>query len=113
MIWALFNLPFCVISAMPLTCSDVGKDHLPLGFTTAKDPRYILRPEAIESVFIMYRVTGKRVWQDLGWRMFTAIANGTKTEHGTHAAVQDVTRAAKALPQEDYMEVSIMRWCLS
>ncbi|KAI0382697.1 glycoside hydrolase family 47 protein [Hypomontagnella monticulosa] len=80
------------------------KDHLPLGFTTAKDPRYILRPEAIESVFIMYRVTGNRVWQDLGWRMFTAIANGTETEHGTHAAVRDVTRAAKALPQEDYME---------
>ncbi|KAI0835925.1 glycoside hydrolase family 47 protein [Hypoxylon sp. FL0890] len=80
------------------------KKHLPLGFTTAKDPRYILRPEAIESVFIMYRITGNPVWQDLGWEMFTAIANGTKTERGTHAAVEDVTRAGESLPQSDYME---------
>ncbi|KAI2467422.1 glycoside hydrolase family 47 protein [Annulohypoxylon bovei var. microspora] len=80
------------------------KKHLPLGFTTAKDPRYILRPEAIESVFIMYRVTGNPNWQDLGWKMFTAIANGTKTTLGTHAAVEDVTHAAKSLPQSDYME---------
>ncbi|KAI1204967.1 glycoside hydrolase family 47 protein [Annulohypoxylon truncatum] len=80
------------------------KEHLPLGFTTAKDPRYILRPETIESVFIMYRVTGSPKWQDLGWEMFTAIENGTKTELGTHAAVEDVTRASKPLPQSDYME---------
>ncbi|KAI0602903.1 endoplasmic reticulum mannosyl-oligosaccharide 1,2-alpha-mannosidase [Biscogniauxia sp. FL1348] len=80
------------------------KDHLPLGFTTAKDPRYILRPEAIESVFILYRITGDPGWQELGWDMFTAIANGTKTETGTHAAVQDVTRAMDDLPKDDYME---------
>ncbi|KAI5926520.1 endoplasmic reticulum mannosyl-oligosaccharide 1,2-alpha-mannosidase [Camillea tinctor] len=80
------------------------KDHLPLGFTTAKDPRYILRPEAIESVFILYRITGDPAWQEFGWDMFTAIANGTKTETGTHAAVQDVTRAMNNLPKDDYME---------
>ncbi|KAI0196421.1 glycoside hydrolase family 47 protein [Astrocystis sublimbata] len=80
------------------------KGHLPLGFTTAKDPRYILRPEAIESVFIMYRITGKPVWQELGWDMFTAIANGTRTGLGTHASVQDVTQRAPTLTQEDYAE---------
>lgn len=37
--------------------------------------------------------------------MFTAVANGTKTPRGTHAAVEDVTRAAESLPQSDYMEV--------
>ncbi|KAI1455300.1 glycoside hydrolase family 47 protein [Annulohypoxylon moriforme] len=80
------------------------KEHLPLGFTTAKDPRYILRPETIESVFIMYRITGNPMWQDLGWEMFTAVANGTKTALGTHAAVEDVTQASGSLPQSDYME---------
>ncbi|KAI2613244.1 glycoside hydrolase family 47 protein [Hypoxylon sp. NC1633] len=78
--------------------------HLPLGFTTAKDPRYLLRPEAIESVFVLYRITGKRVWQELGWKMFTAVVNGSRTGLGSHASVQDVTRAAEKLPQEDYME---------
>ncbi|KAI0390167.1 glycoside hydrolase family 47 protein [Xylariaceae sp. FL0594] len=81
-----------------------AKAHIPAGFTTAKDPRYILRPEAIESVFIMHRITGDPVWQELGWDMFTAIVNGTKTPYGTHAAVQDVTRKLDRLPQEDYME---------
>ncbi|KAI3343751.1 glycoside hydrolase family 47 protein [Ustulina deusta] len=80
------------------------KEDLPLGFTTAKDPRYILRPEAIESVFIMYRVTGKPVWQELGWDMFTAIVNGTRTGLGTHAPVKDVTQNTPTLTQEDYME---------
>ncbi|KAI0115865.1 glycoside hydrolase family 47 protein [Nemania sp. FL0031] len=80
------------------------KEHLPAGFTTAKDPRYLLRPEAIESVFIMYRITGKPVWQELGWNMFNAIINGTRTGLGTHASVQDVTKRAPTMSQEDYME---------
>ncbi|KAK0724217.1 family 47 glycosyl hydrolase [Lasiosphaeris hirsuta] len=77
--------------------------HLPKGFTTAKDPRYILRPEAIESVFVMYRITGRQEFQEAAWDMFTAIANGTATEYA-NAAVLDVTKAEYPLPQEDYME---------
>ncbi|KAI1282334.1 glycoside hydrolase family 47 protein [Xylaria sp. FL0933] len=80
------------------------KENLPLGFTTAKDPRYLLRPEAIESVFIMYRVTGNPIWQDLGWDMFNAIVNSTRTDSGTHASVKDVTLDSPTVPQEDYME---------
>ncbi|RFU72913.1 glycosyl hydrolase family 47 [Trichoderma arundinaceum] len=83
------------------------KDHLPKGFTTAKDPRYLLRPEAIESVFYAYRITGRREFQDAAWDMFTAVAKGTKTEHA-NAAVLDVTTDARKPPQEDYMEVSFL-----
>ncbi|KAK7756134.1 hypothetical protein SLS62_001726 [Diatrype stigma] len=81
------------------------KSHLPPGFTTAKDPRYLLRPEAIESVFIMYRITGNRAYMDLGWDMFSSITNGTRTALGTHASVKDVTKSSASLEQEDYMEV--------
>jgi mannosyl-oligosaccharide alpha-1,2-mannosidase len=84
------------------------KPHLPKGFTTAKDPRYILRPEAIESVFYMYRITGETEWQEAAWDMFRAVARGTATELGS-AAVLDVTVAKPVLPQDDYMEVS---YCL-
>lgn len=31
---------------------------------------YIGRPEAIESIFYMYRMTGDEQWRDKGWRMF-------------------------------------------
>lgn len=81
------------------------KEHLPKGFTTAKDPRYILRPEAIESIFYMYRITGRKEYQDIAWEMFTSIIKGTETDIA-NAAVQDVTIAEYPLPKEDYMEVS-------
>lgn len=81
------------------------KEHLPRGFTTAKDPRYILRPEAIESVFILYRITGDKAYQETAWDMFKAVSKGTRTEIA-NAAVLDVTIAGEDLPQEDYMEVS-------
>jgi mannosyl-oligosaccharide alpha-1,2-mannosidase len=82
------------------------RPHLPKGFTTAKDPRYILRPEAIESVFYMYRITGDAKWAETAWDMFLAVASGTGTELAS-AAVLDVTVAKWQLPLEDYMEVSL------
>ncbi|KAG5983562.1 hypothetical protein E4U55_007804 [Claviceps digitariae] len=83
------------------------KPHLPKGFTTAKDPRYILRPEAIESIFYLYRITGKQEYQETAWNMFQAVEKATRAKFG-HASVRDVTRvfdeSAKEDNQEDYME---------
>lgn len=77
--------------------------HLPLGIVSAKDKRYILRPEAIESLFVLWRVTGRVEFQEAAWDMFKAVANGTETEYA-NAAVMDVTRANYPLKKEDYME---------
>jgi mannosyl-oligosaccharide alpha-1,2-mannosidase len=49
------------------------------------------RPEAIESVWYMYRITGDSAWQDKGWKMFEAIIKATSTPLG-HSAIDDVTR---------------------
>ncbi|PSN73239.1 seven-hairpin glycosidase [Corynespora cassiicola Philippines] len=78
------------------------RPHLPKGFTTAKDPRYILRPEAIESVFILWRITGKEQYREAAWDMFTAIANATDTAFA-NAAINDVTVEGGG-GQTDYME---------
>lgn len=86
-------------------------DHLPKGWTTAKDPRYILRPEAIESVFVLWRTTGRQEYQEAAWDMFTAVSNGTETPFA-NAAVLDVTKAEYPLPKEDYMEVCGIIPCL-
>lgn len=53
---------------------------LPQGFLSVRDAHYLLRPEAIESVFLMYRMTGKRYYQDVAWRMFEAVVAATETE---------------------------------
>ena len=66
--------------------------HLPLGVVSVSDRRYVLRPEAIESIFVMWRVTGDERLRDHAWRMFEAICNTTRTEFA-FAAVEDVTAA--------------------
>ena len=60
------------------------------GFTDIIDPRYILRPEAIESVFILYRITGDRMLQHKAWDMFQAIETHSRTDIA-YAAIEDVT----------------------
>ena len=75
--------------------------HLAPGFTHLQDKRYILRPEAIESVFIMYRITGDAEWQDKAWTMFERIEQATKTGIA-NSAISDVT--SEDPPKMDSME---------
>ncbi|RMZ75007.1 hypothetical protein DV737_g5519, partial [Chaetothyriales sp. CBS 132003] len=71
------------------------------GFVDHGDNRYILRPEAIESVFILYRVTGDRKYQDIAWKMWQAIDRAAKTDIA-YAALSDVRLATP--PKADRME---------
>jgi mannosyl-oligosaccharide alpha-1,2-mannosidase len=66
--------------------------RIPPGFTDIRDTRYLLRPEAIESVFIMYRITADRTYLDHAWNMFTSIVSATRTEFG-NGQVRDVAFA--------------------
>ncbi|KAK3383690.1 glycoside hydrolase family 47 protein [Lasiosphaeria ovina] len=61
----------------------------PKPFSNVRDPQYLLRPEAIESIFVLYRITGKKDLLDVAWRMFQAVTAATETEHA-HAAITDV-----------------------
>ncbi|KAK2608480.1 hypothetical protein QQS21_002942 [Conoideocrella luteorostrata] len=79
------------------------KPHLPKGFTTAKDPRYLLRPEAIESLFLLYRMTGDRSYQETAWEMFQAVHSASKTTYG-HASVRDVTIVVDEDSNQDNLE---------
>lgn len=68
----------------------IREERLPPGIVRMTDRRYLLRPEAIESVFIMYRLTGDNYWREKGWRMFEGIAKHTRTNFA-HSAIEDVT----------------------
>ncbi|EXJ77558.1 hypothetical protein A1O3_09785 [Capronia epimyces CBS 606.96] len=79
----------------------IVQKRVPPGYTDIDDRRYILRPEAIESVFILYRVTGDNAYREAAWKMFTAIQNITQTEYG-NAAISDITAiGADGLPPKD------------
>ena len=79
----------------------MAKKHLKPGFVDIHDPRYLLRPEAIESVFIHYRLTGNTDLMESAWRIFENIEKHTRTEHG-HAVIDDVTVASPG--KENKME---------
>ena len=64
--------------------------HIPPGFISFESKRYLLRPEALESVFYMYRITGEQYWRDMGWKMFESIRDATEAEFG-HSGIDDVT----------------------
>lgn len=70
-------------------------------FGWVDDGRYQLRPEAIESIFYMYRITGETKYQEIAWEMFQAIEKHTRTEFA-NAAIKDVTKSPPE--KEDSME---------
>nr|XP_019013884.1 mannosyl-oligosaccharide 1,2-alpha-mannosidase [Kwoniella pini CBS 10737]OCF52665.1 mannosyl-oligosaccharide 1,2-alpha-mannosidase [Kwoniella pini CBS 10737] len=53
--------------------------------------RGINRPETIESIFYMYRLTGNRKWQEKGWKMFNSWMKNSKVKGGI-SGLQDVTK---------------------
>jgi len=53
------------------------------------DAHYLLRPEAIEAWFYMYRFTGDKQYQEWGWEVFQAIERFAKVENG-YASVNSV-----------------------
>ncbi|KAF9244675.1 glycoside hydrolase [Melanogaster broomeanus] len=54
-----------------------------------KSPLYLLRPEAVESFYLLWRTTGDERWRDRGWEVFQAINNHTRTTYG-FASIRDV-----------------------
>jgi mannosyl-oligosaccharide alpha-1,2-mannosidase len=67
------------------------QDHgLPKGFIGISDTTSKLRPDVIESMFILYRMTGREDLLDKAWDMFQALQNASQTMHG-NAAIIDVT----------------------
>ncbi|THU91531.1 glycoside hydrolase family 47 protein [Dendrothele bispora CBS 962.96] len=43
---------------------------------------YLLRPETIESLYLLWRITGDSKWRHRGWKIFEAIERHTKTPYG-------------------------------
>ncbi|UKZ87138.1 uncharacterized protein TrAFT101_002947 [Trichoderma asperellum] len=69
------------------------------GVTQITSRQYILRPEAIESVWYMYRITGDPTWMEKGWKMFEATIRATRTEIA-NSAIDDVNSEEPGLKDE-------------
>lgn len=68
----------------------ISDRRLPEGFTEISDGRYMLRPEGIEALFVMYRTTADAQLADHAWSMFAAIQATTLTDLA-NSAIKDVS----------------------
>ena len=93
--------PPAEVSSADHLASILQSSRLPPGYARIDDTRYVLRPEAIESVFILYRITGDVAYRDAAWDIFCAIENATRTAIA-HAALEDII--ADPPRQADRME---------
>merc|ERR1719272_1744644 len=57
----------------------------------------ILRPETVESLFYMYRLTGDKKYQHWGWEMAQAIEKYAKVDGGGYASLELIQ---SAVPQK-------------
>lgn len=57
-------------------------------YTTRKGA-YLLRPETVESFYLLWRLTGDKKWRERGWAVFEAIEREAKTPNG-YASVGSV-----------------------
>ncbi|CAG8585368.1 23512_t:CDS:10 [Cetraspora pellucida] len=75
-------------------------ENLPAGVLRLSDS-YILRPETIESLFILYRVTGDKKYQEKGWKIWQAIEKWCKTP-SAYSGLYNIN--SKDAAQNDNME---------
>ncbi|KAG6813871.1 hypothetical protein H0H92_006278 [Tricholoma furcatifolium] len=47
-----------------------------------KKSMYLLRPETLESFYILWRTTGNQIWRERGWTIFQSIEKYARTDYG-------------------------------
>eukprot|EP00003_Mantamonas_plastica_P029280 TRINITY_DN68_c2_g1_i1.p1 TRINITY_DN68_c2_g1~~TRINITY_DN68_c2_g1_i1.p1 ORF type:complete len:158 (-),score=35.20 TRINITY_DN68_c2_g1_i1:239-712(-) len=52
---------------------------------------YLLRPETIESMFVLYRMTGDSVYQEWGWEVFQSLVKNCRTPTA-FSGISDVSK---------------------
>ncbi|KAJ1762512.1 hypothetical protein LPJ77_002690 [Coemansia sp. RSA 2523] len=83
---------------------NVGSDYLQLSAQgraqvdaygiSLERPYYVLRPELIESLFLMYRMTGKQEYADMVWNIWQGIQRNCRVENGFVGTANVATDAA-------------------
>ena len=67
----------------------VGGGHFVFG-PIPKHASCVLRPEAVESLFVLWRATGRQRYRDWGWSIFRAFQMHARLPGGGYATIHDV-----------------------
>ncbi|KAL4366328.1 hypothetical protein GQ457_05G035700 [Hibiscus cannabinus] len=66
------------------------------------DHHNLLRPETVESLFVLYRITQDPKYREWGWQIFESFEKHTKVDSGGYTSLDDVTTLPP--PRRDKME---------
>ncbi|KAJ0233654.1 hypothetical protein HA466_0280070 [Hirschfeldia incana] len=55
------------------------------------DRHNLLRPETVESLFVLYRITKDTIYREQGWKIFEAFEKHTKVKSGGYTSLDDAT----------------------
>lgn len=66
----------------------------------------ILRPETIESLFYLWRLTGNKTYKEWGWNIFQAFEKNSRIESG-YVGLKDVSTSQPAALQHIYLSLYI------
>uniref|UniRef100_A0A452Y6T1 alpha-1,2-Mannosidase n=1 Tax=Aegilops tauschii subsp. strangulata TaxID=200361 RepID=A0A452Y6T1_AEGTS len=66
------------------------------------DRHNLLRPETLESLFVLHRITEDPKYREWGWQIFQAFEKYTKVDSGGYTSLDDVTSLPP--PRRDKME---------
>jgi mannosyl-oligosaccharide alpha-1,2-mannosidase len=84
--------------------SGVAPEHVMYNTNNKKDtaefwdagaPEYRLRPESVESVYIMWKFTGLQKYRDYAWDMFQGINRSCRVEYGFAAITNATVESSK------------------
>ena len=73
-----------------MECSKLAPENVQFreGQDFTPGARYNLqRPETVESLFILWRMTKEQKYRDMGWAIFEAFEKHTRVESGGYAVV--------------------------
>lgn len=64
----------------------------------------LLRPEAIEALFYLWRFTKDAKYREWGWKMFLAFEKHSKVPSGGYVGLRNVNQDSPDAPRDDKME---------
>ncbi|CAH8383133.1 unnamed protein product [Eruca vesicaria subsp. sativa] len=69
----------------------------------------ILRPETVESLFYLWRLTGNKTYQDWGWNIFEAIEKNSRIETG-YVGLKDVNTGVKDNKMQSFFLAETLKY---
>uniref|UniRef100_A0A6G3MFX7 alpha-1,2-Mannosidase n=1 Tax=Henneguya salminicola TaxID=69463 RepID=A0A6G3MFX7_HENSL len=104
----------CVDSCLHTTTGLCPDKFNPSDFNSLKSSNvgYYLRPEILESLFYLYRLTGDSQYQELGWKLINSIHEHTRVESGGYSSVLNVNSipATKNGFQESFFMAETLKY---